>query len=103
MKRSVYLTILTIVTVICIIVGSTVHIVGFGLDLVSNLFQAWDWDWDTDNDAASGGSVSTGDGSGTPGATSSNGCTLAIQQSAMPSSRIWNLLPGFPSTPPSWI
>ena len=29
MKRSVYLTILTIVTVICIIVGSTVHIVGF--------------------------------------------------------------------------
>ncbi len=75
MKRSVYLTILTIVTVICIIVGSTVHIVGFGLDLVSNLFQAWDWDWDTDNDDASGGSVSTGDGSGTPGATSSNGCT----------------------------
>ena len=71
MKRNVYLTILTVVTVICIIVGSTVHIVGFGLDLVSNLFQAWDWDWeaDADNDVdVSGGSVSAG-------AANSNGCT----------------------------
>lgn len=74
MKRNVYLTILTIVTVICIIVGSAVHIVGFGLNLASNLFQAWNWDTDNDVDISEGG-ISTGDGSGAPGATSSNGCT----------------------------
>ncbi|MCM1106796.1 MAG: DUF4097 domain-containing protein [Blautia sp.] len=43
MKKSVYLTILTVVTVICIIAGSCYHIIGWGVDLMENIFDTPFW------------------------------------------------------------
>lgn len=41
MKKNVYLTILTVVTVLCIIGGSCYHIVGWGLNVLSDVFSFW--------------------------------------------------------------
>ena len=46
MKKNVYLTVLAIVTVICILFGSIYHIIGFGLDVFDALIMS---DSDDDN------------------------------------------------------
>lgn len=58
MKKNVYLTILTIVTVICIIAGSCYHVIGWGISLAENFNLPF---FENDSNSSSGKLTDSGD------------------------------------------